>query len=570
MGIKFFYKWLSQTYGHCFKSFKKSAPPSDVCVDTFLIDMNGLFHNSAQRIFKYGNGAPRSLLARPVQKVPFNEHTQRLCFDDISNTLEQLVQLVNPRKTLVLAIDGVAPASKINQQRQRRFRSVIDTIPSQSEFTSIMITPGTKFMDKLSRYIDWYIRKRISECPRWAAIKVVFSNEKQPGEGEHKLVEYIRKYGTDEETYCINALDADLVMLSLATFKPNFFLLREELYANAYDYSYVSISELRQSLEHDLHWDGCTNETLIKDFILICFLCGNDFLPHIPSISIIENGLETIINMYKTTCNETKSHFVNDQNQIILPVFKLFLEHIGNCEHGMLIRKAMNKTAYIRDPLLEKHTFVAEVQLATESTSEPLQTIDVALDEYKKEYYASKDIYNVEAASKQYIKGCQWVLEYYLSGVYDWLWVYPYNYTPFASEIASHVDSKTPIQFVQSRSLSAFEQLLCVIPPKCAWLLPDPLDLLLKSSQLREFCPSNIKINLDGKKYEYEGVVELPPVDTRVISREYGKIKNRISEADLRRNVFGKMFGYTKGDVTDVFKSQFGDLHRHSIDQTIL
>ena len=38
----------------------------------------------------------------------------------------------------------------------------------------------------LSKYIDWYIRKRISEDQYWQSIEVVFSNEKSPGEGEHK------------------------------------------------------------------------------------------------------------------------------------------------------------------------------------------------------------------------------------------------------------------------------------------------------------------------------------------------------------------------------------------------
>ena len=55
-------------------------------------------------------------------------------------------------------------------------------------------------MDYLSKYIDWYIRKRINEDDEWRKVQVVFSNEKAPGEGEHKIINYIRYYGHQDDT----------------------------------------------------------------------------------------------------------------------------------------------------------------------------------------------------------------------------------------------------------------------------------------------------------------------------------------------------------------------------------
>ena len=434
-------------------------------------------------------------------------------------------------------------------------------------FNPISITPGTAFMDSLSQYIDWYIKKRVSESVEWQKLHIVFSSEKQPGEGEHKLIEYIRKYGKDEETFCINALDADLVMLSLATFRPKFYLLREEQYSRTFDYSYVSIHNLRTELEKVLHWEGCDKNTLIKDFILICFLCGNDFLPNIPSISIIENGLDTMIRIY----NRNAKHLVDSDNKIIMPAFKSFLERIGQCEEGMIIQRIFNKAEYIPDPMLEKYSttsYITEVGTSEDggTTLETKPIVNFDLDGYKKEYYTKKGVCG--SAMHSYLTGCQWVFTYYLSGVRDWTWLYPYNYAPFANDIAKAVDTHVQKEFDATVPISPFEQLLCVIPPKSANLLPKPLDELLKSKVFSRFSPEKFVVNCAGKKFEYEGIVELPPVDVSVISREYTKVKKLINQSEQsRRNThrYSSVYEYVQGETSN-YQSKFGNIKNYAVD----
>ena len=70
-------------------------------------------------------------------------------------------------------------------------------------------------MDNLTKYLDWYIRCQMSVSPEWQNLEVIFSNEKVAGEGEHKIINYLRKYQRKGESCCIHGMDADLIMLEI-------------------------------------------------------------------------------------------------------------------------------------------------------------------------------------------------------------------------------------------------------------------------------------------------------------------------------------------------------------------
>ena len=53
-------------------------------------------------------------------------------------------------------------------------------------------------MDHFSKYIDWYIRKQISENPLWKNLEIIFSNEKVAGEGEQKAGRQAHEEGENQ------------------------------------------------------------------------------------------------------------------------------------------------------------------------------------------------------------------------------------------------------------------------------------------------------------------------------------------------------------------------------------
>lgn len=592
MGIKHFFSWYrrkfgpkngpngsknTQSSGSIFQlqhNAQLSTVLPDIKIDNFMIDMNGLFHTSAQKVYEYGNFKPLPSLLKTVKpKTQKNDLEKQLkVFRDVCNSIEIAVNVVQPVKRLILCVDGPAPIAKQCQQRKRRFLAALSRDENSNSFDSNCITPGTVFMDRLTKYIDWYIRKRVSEDKLWARLEVIFSNEKVPGEGEHKCFQYVRKYGDPNETYCLHGMDADLIMLALGANLPNFYILREDQLSRDYAFFVINVGAFAKDLINIMKWSSVeftfNPRSAIHDFIFMCFAVGNDFLPHIPAIEIIQDGIDFMLEVYKKT-GEKYGHltkFVKGCPRFSRRPVAAFLFGMSTYEKKVLENKMNNKADFLPNPLLEKYSTLKEDE----------KTYDVNLTEYRKAYYKSKfsctDLKETPLSKicHDYLRGMQWVLTYYIQGPPDWKWQYEHHYAPFAYTLAQNIGTFTFTDYnTDTKPTLPFIQLLSVLPPKSAELLPDPLCDLLSGDEMAPLCPTEFKIDVDGCREEWEGTVILPIIDYATIEKLYMKYRKEIDKTEYKRNVMGKTFVYKHCAQQTLLKSFYGNFLNKSTVESV-
>jgi len=415
MGVPAFFRWLTKKYPSviidCLEEKSQECNgvkqptditkpnPNQVEFDNLYLDMNGIIHPCTH----------------PEDKpAPKDEDEMMVA---IFECIDRLFAIVRPRKVLYMAIDGVAPRAKMNQQRSRRFRASkeiaekIETMsrlrqemeakgfylppekPKGSHFDSNCITPGTPFMARLSVCLQYYVHDRMNNDPGWRNIKVVLSDANVPGEGEHKIMDFIRKQRAQPDhdpntQHVLCGADADLIMLGLATHEPNFTIIREEFKPNQprpcdmcrqmghemvdcqgaprpiegseyvgeeksfgeeVKYIFVRLSVLREYLRRDLAMPNLPFpyefERAVDDWVFMCFFVGNDFLPHLPSLEIRENAIDRLIKLYKEAVFKTGG-FLTDSGLVNPARVQMIMQELGKAEDSIFKDRQRNELSF--------------------------------------------------------------------------------------------------------------------------------------------------------------------------------------------------------------------------------
>lgn len=573
-------------------------------------------------------------------------------FQDIFRYIEFLFRMIKPRKVFFMAVDGVAPRAKMNQQRGRRFRSAKEAekkedearkrgeeLPKEKRFDSNCITPGTEFMDRLQQALKWFVAQKMSSDELWQPVTVILSGHETPGEGEHKIMDYIR-YQKSQSSYdpntrhCLYGLDADLIVLGLCSHEPHFSLLREEVkflkpkadkktatrtvnpdvitfhllhLSLLRDYLDLEFSELKETLPFDY-----SLEKVIDDWILMGFLVGNDFIPHIPHFHINKNSLTILYQVYIHVLPSLDG-YLNEDGVLNLKRFEVFLSSVAQVDEenfsdiqtdlkylegkSRAKLKARNLVSYYEEG---ENEIVAEA-IKTSSRFAPLDAdngenvkSDPASDaelsdgyeeedektspdddsdednfrqefkRHKQKYYENKLDYekvDAEVLKDQaygYIRALQWNLHYYYNGCVSWSWYYPHHYAPYISDVKNF--SNVDLKFDSGKPFKPFEQLLAVLPAASKDLLPKAYQRLVTdtNSPLIKNYPQEFELDMNEKQQDWEAVVKIPFIDEQELLKAADECSLLFSAQDKARNIHGPHIKFTYSpDPQPAFSSPY-------------
>ncbi|XP_055848114.1 5'-3' exoribonuclease 2 homolog [Episyrphus balteatus] len=700
MGVPAFFRWLSRKYPSVIVECVENKTvddegrnqyedptlpnPNGIEFDNLYLDMNGIIHPCTH----------------PEDKPPPRNEDEMMVA--IFECIDRLFGIVRPRKLLYMAIDGVAPRAKMNQQRSRRFRAAKESVekriemervrnellakgcvlppekPKEEHFDSNCITPGTPFMQRLSVCLSYYIHERMNNNPAWKGIKVILSDANVPGEGEHKIMDYVRKQRAQPDhdpntQHVLCGADADLIMLGLATHEPNFTIIREEFLPNkprpcdmcgqfgheldkceglnaTYNtqdfkpdvpvgqevkFIFVRLNVLREYLKRTLQMPSLPFkydfDRALDDWVFMCFFVGNDFLPHLPSLEIREGAVDRLVELYKKCVYKTGG-YITDSGEVNLDRVQLILNDLGNAEDQIFKDRqkrekqfqarekakkrregdisAYNNTQFAATALgrgnqpgkidnykeeaanvrnqggragLDALLRPQEAQQQQGGRGQKRTADQAGLDDddddeqkhdevrlwedgFKDRYYESKfDVgpENLEfrySVALQYVRGLSWVLKYYYQGCASWKWYFPYHYAPFASDFKNIAGLSTAFE-KGTKPFNPLEQLMGVFPAASSSHVPAPWATLMSDpkSTIIDFYPEDFKIDLNGKKFAWQGVALLPFVDERRLFKALKPYYPLLTDAEVQRNKCGdsRLYISTENDRYKTLKSHY-------------
>lgn len=525
MGIPSYYRTLIQRIPH---AISKKAPSG---VNTLVVDMNCMIYHVLKE--------PK-MLATPYPGELGRLAWERKLQTEVCSYLTHIWKSAGSPSNTYIALDGVVPYAKIKQQRFRRFKGGAELARSDEGQESSSgasgasgasgvwggdsgawggspiwdknaITPGTQFMAAMATAL-----REAGKAHGW-----IISDTDEPGEGEHKVLQWLLKRSLAPGPVIVYGLDADLILLCLIagdTLGPNYpiYLLREAMAfgklvrndsANGQvDLCFFEISILKDSLQG-------TDKTVwtreqFYDYIFGMSFCGNDFLPTGLSLRIRDEGHSILLSGLQDLWQKGLHLITIDPEGHVrphTPGLKAFAYWISRQEERLIVAMIRRKmTARLGEdeaenlPLREQ----AERHLIDEVGQGQIVLRADWQSTYARLALGEDSEEQRRARVQDFWKGWCWILDYYQGHPVDLEWVYPAGYPPTWKDLVEYFELPSE-QWETREPLKPQEQLALVLPMS-SWglMLKTPFRDL--PSKIPQMWPQGFHLETFGKRFGWE------------------------------------------------------------------
>ena len=570
MGIPGFFYWLNNTYKHIYNSniIKNKINfdyNNNFNTDYLFFDANSIIHHISSKIILENSNIS-------------NNDLEKLIISNVIYYIDTIINLIKPTKLIYISIDGVVPMGKIKQQKIRRYKTIFDkniklllkdnmniTQNCNFNWSSSCISPGTEFMNKLNKEFQKYIDIKKNNTYN-NKVTFIYSSSNEIGEGEHKILSYIKYYINDvNSSISIYGLDADLIFLCLQL-NNNIFILRDDTRQDikTNTISIISVLDVKKMIielfkninilknklpdyiknKLNINNINYNDEKLINDFIFLCFLLGNDFIPHLLSIQlkIIKNNnylyniLDLLICIYHSTICDS---IIDNNIQYLVDIypnmninFEIFLDilknisdiefniindiynyenvNYSNVENIQDINKLDNMNLNFNDNKIINHLGLSNyvykkdiLDLINCNITNYNNFSSNFINNYNSYYFNDLDINKV---IENYIEGLFWTFFYYFKDCNNWLWFYKFNSSPLLYNIIRYIDvkllknifNKISINHYNKGIINPYEQLCIILPSNLHYLINDKYKTII-DKYLSYYYKDEIKIDFFNK-----------------------------------------------------------------------
>jgi 5'-3' exonuclease len=561
MGIPSYFSHIIKNHTQVIK--KNILKNNGIFFSRLYMDCNSILYDAYHDIFsKNGNENKKE------------DEIYQLILEKTIAKIENYIHVLKPTDIIYIAFDGPAPIAKMEQQRNRRYKSWFQTTYSNNTdekkpLTSIF-TPGTLFMQKLCIVMKQAFNGKEKEM-KYNVQKIILAIPDEPGEGEHKLYQHLRENPEQKNNIAIYGLDADLIMLSIfhLSYTNNIFIFREapefmkssitidtHIKPNTKELWGLDIAQLGRSISNDMACAYPDNHRMY-DYVFLCFLLGNDFLPHFPALNIRTYGIQRLLDTYRITIgNRPYSFLLSKTMEIQWKEVSILFSSLAKNEYSFIkdeyaFRK---KWDYLQNKIdrIDSLSFCSkdkdkdndndnkdkEKQKEKEDLIESVPVIFRQDEKYicpseigwEKRYYSRLFSMEIEINDIciNYLEGLEWVCKYYISGCPDWKWKYKYMYPPLLSDLSPKVPhykvdffSNQTKNNKSSVSVSPYVQLAYVLPRNQLILLLPKRQHELLLTKYGHLYPegNNLKFKWAFCRYLWESHICLPEISLEILEK---------------------------------------------------